>query len=231
MKSIYFTLGFIVFAISVFGENEPNNSMLQANIMAYNSSQTGTLSGSDTEDWYMLNLPQGGIYTITIKKTGAGNGTLNLYDGEKSGNPQVNYLGLNYGNSPTEGWTVTSSLLSGKYYLKVVKNSGEINYEISGTLALPAFKEDEETNDTISKAQNVQAGGTINGTLHYYAPGKGKDANDWYKMEIKTAGILKMKLYKKGAGNTTMYFRDENMVPGKMLSNFYLPNGNSPADR
>ena len=230
MKSIYFSLAFIVFAIFAYGENEPNNSPVQANTMAYNTTQTGNLSGSDTEDWYLINLPQGGVYSITIKKTGTGNGTLNLYDGEKTGNPQVNYIGLSYGSSPTEGWTLTSPLLAGKYYLKVVKNAGEINYEISGTLALPAFKEDEETNDTITKALNVQAGGTINGTLHYYAPGKGKDASDWYKMEIKTAGILKLKFHKKGSGSTTMYFRDENMVPGKMLSNFFLSYGNSPAE-
>lgn len=230
MKSIPFSLAFMVFAIYAYGENEPNNSLAQANNMVYNSTQTGNLSGTDNEDWFLINLPQGGVYTITIKKTGTGNGTLNLYDGEKTGNPQVTYIGLNYGNSPAEGWTLTFPLLSGKYYLKIVKNSGEINYEISGKLVLPAFKEDDEPNDTITKALNVQAGGTINGTLHYYAPGKGKDERDWYKVEIKTAAILKIKLHKKGAGQTTMYFRDENILPGKAISNFYLPNFNSPAE-
>ena len=143
MKSIPFSLAFIFFAIYAYGENEPNNSLVQANTMVYNTTQTGNLLGSDAEDWYLINLPQGGVYSITIKKTGTGNGTLNLYDGEKTGNPQVNYIGLSYGSSPTEGWTLTSPLLAGKYYLKVAKNSGEINYEISGTLALPAFTEDK----------------------------------------------------------------------------------------
>ncbi len=196
------------FCLIAVAETEPNNTIAEANTLAHNGSQTGTLTGTDTEDWYVINIPQGGIFTLTVNKTGAWNGTLYLYDGEKAGNPELTNMYLSFGDSPAQGWKLTIPLLAGRYYAKFLKSSDPVNYTVNASLATPAYPEDTEANDTMSTALNMPVNGTVSGILHYYKPGKGYDNKDWYKLTVPAGGILQIKYSKKGSGNSYVYFRD-----------------------
>jgi PKD repeat protein len=231
MKQILFLiLALILFPVAVFSETEPNNTLSQANILAYNGSESGTLNGTDTEDWFVINIPQGGIFTLTVKKTGAGNGNLFLYDGEKPGYPEITNIYLSGGDSPEKGWVLSVPLLSGKYYAKFLKSSDPINYQVSASLVTPAFPEDTEPNDTITTASLMPVNGSVSGNVHYYNAGKGYDLRDWYKIDVKQGGILNLKIHKKGPGYTSLRFLDGQKAGSPVISTFDLPYAESPPE-
>jgi hypothetical protein len=223
-------LWLMLFSLMAAAETEPNNTPSQANALDPAGTVNGILSGDDKEDWYVVQIPKGVTYTITITKSGAGNGTLYLLDGEMEGNPVLTSIGLNYGDSPGTGWTSGYALLAGKYYIRVIKYGAEVNYTISGSVRIPAFSEDREPNDTITSAIKLFPGEIFSGTLHYYDAGSGKDLRDWYSIKVDKSGILNLKIHKKGAGNTTFFFRDDNTTPGRPLVNQYLHYGDTPVE-
>ncbi len=208
--------------IAAFGETEPNNTLQQANTLAYNGSQSGSLTGTDTEDWFVVDLPAGGIFTLTTHKTGAGYANIYLLDGEKTGNPEIGGTALSYGNSPAEGWSVVVPLLSGRYYVKVRKSADPVDYQISASLKPPAFPEDTEPNDSLAQAALMSTSGITTGTLHYYDAGKGTDQVDWYKLTIPKGGILTLKIHKRGPGNSWLRFLDGAKKELPEVSNYYF---------
>jgi PKD repeat protein len=228
--NLFLIAALLLIQIVSYSETEPNNTMQQANNLPYNGSESGTLSGTDTEDWFVINVPSGGVFTLTVIKTGAGNGTLYLYDGDKPGIPEIKNLYMGYGDSPGNGWTLTIPVLKGKYYAKFTKSSDPVNYQVAATLNTPFYVEDFEPNDTITKALSISENGSVSGNLHYYAGGKGTDLEDWYKIQISQGGILNLKINKKGAGNTWLHFRD-GLKPGNPeISQFYTGYSDSPAE-
>ncbi len=223
-------VAFLLLCLSGRAETEPNNTLQQANNLAYNGNQSGSLTGTDIEDWFVTDLPQGGIFTLTVNKTGSGYAFLYLYDGETAGNPEIASINLPFGDSPAQGWAVSVPALGGKYYIKLLKTADPVNYQIGLSLIAPAYPEDIEPNDTVNKAGIVTAGGSISGTVHYYEAGKGYDMEDWYKLELPKGGILSLKIYKKGPGNTWIRFRDGEKPLFPELSAFYTGFSESPPE-
>jgi hypothetical protein len=231
MKSKFiFIAALILIHLAAHSETEPNNTMQQANNLAYNGNESGALSGTDTEDWFVIDIPRGGIFTLNVKKTGGGYAFLYFYDGEKAGNPEISSINLPFGDSPAQGWSLTAPVISGKYYVKVLKTADPVNYQIGASLVSPAFPEDQEPNDTISKSTVINAGGYFSGTVHYYEAGKGYDMMDWYKLVLTNGGILNLKIHKKGPGNTWIHFLDGLKTGNPEISQHYTGYGESPAE-
>ncbi|MBV6440952.1 MAG: hypothetical protein EPGJADBJ_02628 [Saprospiraceae bacterium] len=231
MKKIVFLLIVSFFtAQALKSETEPNDSPAQANILALNGAQSGTLSGADVNDWFLLSLPQGGILTLTLHKTGNGNGTLYLRDAETAGFPELSIIYIALGDSPPEGWTLTYPLLPGNYYIQINMSSEPVNYTVNSSLAVPTYTEDAEPNNTVSEALNMPPNGTVSGNVHYYGAGEGTDQQDWYKMVVPQGGILNLTIHKKGAGNTWIRFRDGELPGEPEITNYYTSYFDSPPE-
>lgn len=213
-----------------YSETEPNDNAAQANALVLTIGQPGTLTGSDLNDWFELNLTQSGILTLTFQKTGGGNGTLYFRDGEMPGNPEIFNAYLSFFESPPEGWQWTYPLLAGKYFVQLNKNTEPISYTLTATLAPSNFPEDTEPNNTLSQALTMPSNGTVSGNLHYYGAGEGTDQEDWYKMVVPQAGILKLVIHKRGGGNTWMSFKDGEMPGTPEISNYYMSYFESPPE-
>ncbi len=211
-------------------ETEPNDLATQANLIALNGSQTGNLIGTDANDWFLLNIPQGGILTLTIIKTGGGNARLYLRDAETSGFPEITNFYTGFGESPPMGWTTSYPVLPGNYYLHFERYDAPVNYTLSPTLSLSNYPQDVEPNNTVAQAQTMPVNGSVSGTLRYYGAGEGADTVDWYKMTIPQAGILHLLVHKKGPGNTWVRFLDGELGPLPEISNFYTGFGESPPE-
>ena len=206
----------IVLAFSIFqtakAETEPNDNSAQANLLVLNNTQDGTLMGADVDDWFILTVPQGGILSITVHKTGPGNARMYLLDADQVGFPEVSNLYLGYSDSPPEGWTLSYPVLPGNYYVHFFRYDPSVSYTVTPTLALSSFGQDIEPNHVSADAQNFSPTSTVGGTLRYYRPNEGTDTTDWFKMVVPQGGILNLKIHKKGPGNTWFHLLDaENM--------------------
>ncbi|MDO8368264.1 MAG: PKD domain-containing protein [Saprospiraceae bacterium] len=224
----------IVLAFSIFqtakAETEPNDNPLQANLLVLDSTQFGTLSGVDVDDWFVLAVPQGGILTFTLHKTGGGNGRMYLLDADKVGFPEISNLYLGYNDSPPEGWILSYPLLPGNYYVHFLRYDPSVTYSIKPSLALSSFGQDIEPNHVSADAQVFSPTGTVGGTLRYYRPNDGTDVTDWFKMVVPQGGILNLKIHKKGPGNTWFHLLDaENLILPE-ISNYYTGYGESPTE-
>ncbi|MBI5916687.1 MAG: PKD domain-containing protein [Bacteroidetes bacterium] len=212
------------------GETEPNDNAAQANMLAVNGSQTGTLIGSDQYDWFLLSLPQGGILALTLQKTGGGSGWMYLRDAEKTGFPELTNIYISSGDSPLEGWTLTYPLLAGNYYVQLFKNTDAINYTVISSLTPPGFAEDAEPNDTFIQALDMPVNGSISGTFQYYGAGEGQDLEDWYKLTVPQGGTLQLAIHKKSGNNGWLYFRDGEMAGLPKIYDIYLGWGDTPPE-
>jgi len=231
MKKYILLLALLVlFFRQAKSETEPNDLANQANQILLDIGQSGSLLGTDVNDWFSLNVPQGGILTLTIIKTGSGNARLYLKDAEISGFPEITNYYTGFGESPPTGWTMTYPVLPGSYYLHFERYDAPVNYTIIPSLTLSNYPQDIEPNNTVAQAQNMPVNGSVSGTLRYYGAGEGADMVDWYKMTIPQAGILHLAIHKKGYGNTWVRFLDGELGPLPEISNYYTGFGDSPAE-
>ena len=224
----------IVLAFSIFqtakAETEPNDNSAQANLLVLNNTQDGTLMGADVDDWFILTVPQGGILSITVHKTGPGNARMYLLDADQVGFPEVSNLYLGYSDSPPEGWTLSYPVLPGNYYVHFFRYDPSVSYTVTPTLALSSFGQDIEPNHVSADAQNFSPTSTVGGTLRYYRPNEGTDMTDWFKMVVPQGGILNLKIHKKGPGNTWFHLLDAENMSLPEISNYYTGYGESPVE-
>jgi PKD repeat protein len=229
-KSILLLALLGLFCQQAKSETEPNDDATQANQILLNIGQSGSLLGTDVNDWFSLNVPEGGILTLTIIKTGGGNARLYLKDAETAGFPEITNFYTGFGDSPPAGWTMTYPLLPGNYYLHFERYDAPVDYTLTPTLSVSNYPQDLEPNNASVEAQTMPVNGSVSGTMRYYGAGEGVDMVDWFKMTVPQAGILHLTIHKKGPGNTWVRFLDGELGPLPEISNFYTGYGESPTE-
>jgi hypothetical protein len=116
------------FAVTVIAETEPNNGENDAQELEGGDSEYGSLGGSDTEDWYYVELDPAARLTVTLELT-SDSGEVWLYEifeGDEEGGV---YININVHSDYREGEdTYTNDELETiKLFLRV---AGEGNYTI-----------------------------------------------------------------------------------------------------
>lgn len=212
------------------GETEPNDMAGQANLLLYQGSDTGSLSGTDMYDWFYIDLPQAGILQLTIHKTGTGNGWVYLRDGEDAALPEITNLYLSYWESPAEGWVLSYPVLPGRYYIQFKKGDYALDYRIVSNLLLPDWPDDPEPNNSAGLALTLPANGAVSGNVHYYGAGLGVDQEDWYVLDVPNGGLLQLVIHKRGTGNAWIYLRDGENAALPEITNVYTQYWESPPE-
>jgi PKD repeat protein len=229
MKKLLTILVLFFVIISVKAETEPNDNSNQSNVLTLNATLDGVLSGSDIDDWYILNIPQGGILSFTVHKTGVGNARIYMLDADRAGFPEITNMYMGYSDSPPEGWTITYPVLPGNYYFHFLRYDPSVVYTITPSLVISNFGQDNEPNHVAADAQVFSSNGTVGGTLRYYRPNDGSDVTDWFKMVVPQGAILNIKIQKKGPGNTWIRMRDAELPGLPEISSYYTGYSDSPA--
>lgn len=165
--------------------------VVQAADLAPNSSSSGTLSASHTEDWWTITTTADGSLTVNISTANASllEQDANLYDVD--GTTLLDHDGEN-------GTTSTLSfpnLLPGTYQVKVYLYSGVgASYSISNTFTAQPIANNTEPNDTQAQAATIAINTSTPGHLGYYGNGF-TDAADWFKVTTPSDGVLTISAY------------------------------------
>ena len=203
---------------------EPNNSAATAIPVPVNSAVSGTIhyneanGAVDQDDWYVVDIPQGGFLRIIADKRGTGNGWLYILDGENAALPELSNMYFQYFESPPEGWQIYYPALKGRYYLRIGNGDGIVNYRLQVDLIPPAYPEDPEPNDNRLTALPMTLNDTVSGLIGYYRPNYGVDKTDWYVWKAPENGLLKFVFSKKGFSNGNLRLLDTN---GEIASYYF----------
>lgn len=205
---------------------EPDNTAGTALPLPVNGDVTGNVHyygaglGVDVEDWYVLDVPKGGLLQLVIHKRGAGNAWIYLRDGENIALPEITNVYTQYWESPPEGLLLSYPVLAGRYYVQVANGGGIVNYQIKSTLTPPGWPEDPEPNDDMSTAQPFPINDSISGLVGYYKVNSGPDPADWYVLNVPERGMLRFVMAKTGFSNANVRLRDANAEIGSAYLGF-----------
>ncbi len=176
-------------------DKEPNNNIMQADILNLNDSTQGHVgyyynNQRDTTDWYKVTTNEDGLLRITFDNSGNVDAkTVLLYD--TLGNPLLN--GVNVGNGIGE--MNTDGLAAGTYYIQIKGTSGLSTefgpYTLSDTLLLPGKANDKEPNNIITQAIRLKLNDSTQGHIGYYYNNQ-RDTTDWYKVTTNSDGLLRI---------------------------------------
>ncbi len=205
-KLLLFTLlccGFI-YNTAKANETEPNDTKAQANTLALNGSNAGTIGSATDVDWYKVTTNGDGRIDLTLNVSNGLYAWFVLYDND--GTTQLNAQNTN--------GTLTYSqdgLATGTYYIKVYPYySGQMPvYAISNTLTKPAQANDAELNDTKAQAITLPLNSTVTGHTDYYYKNH-RDSADWYKLTTNSDGLIRLRLTSANNQYVWAYLYDQD---------------------
>lgn len=186
-----FISGLILFAflfslpLTVFSENEPNNTIETANVLPLDGNISGTFSAADnSSDYFKLTTTVDGKLTVQVTADPglcvalyflSETGLFTLYNNGTCGSG-------NYSNTIT-----VNNLAAGVYYVEAT-NYGNGNYSISNTFVAASLSNDPEPNDEVLTAMLIAPNSEKGGHLGFRKVNT--DYYDYYKITTTTDGKL-----------------------------------------
>jgi hypothetical protein len=171
--------------LSGYSENEPNNSLETANVLALDGNISGSFSAADnSSDYFKLTTTVDGKLTVTV--TADAGLCVSLYFLSETGL----YTLYNNGSCGTGNYSNTitvNNLAAGLYFLEAT-NSGYGNYSISNTFVPASLSNDTEPNDEVLTALTIAPNSSKIGHLGFRKVNT--DYYDYYKLTTTTDGKL-----------------------------------------
>ena len=179
-------------------DKEPNSSYQTAQMLDINTTTTGHLGyysrkTTDDFDWYKVDMPADGTFTITLEtsmaKGNAPGSYMALYDQDNMAN-DIAYLWMDSGKE----YTIVRELAKGTYYIKLQRWYGDriYSYKLTTNIEQSILTNDEtpdNNNDMMQNAKVLALGGSTTGHLGYYVNGYTDNA-DWYTVTTTQDGEL-----------------------------------------
>lgn len=207
MKIYYFLLT-ACFCMLMFSaravESEPNNTRAQANVLALNGNNSGTVAVGGDEDWYRVTTNSDGKLEIGLSPTTGKYTWVFLYD-----NNGTTLLGSSYS---TSAFTVSQDGLSpGTYYvmIRTYYSTETSPYNITNTLTSATPANDLEPNNSRAQANNLPVNNSKTGHVGFYYNNL-RDSSDWYKITTTQDGVIKLNLTSHNGKYTYIYLYDND---------------------
>ncbi|HLP17925.1 MAG TPA: hypothetical protein VK470_16800, partial [Bacteroidota bacterium] len=190
-RVLFFIVVFSIVSLSAYAETEPNNTPAQANALAANSSDAGTLNiNGDVVDWYKVTLPSDGALIIATLSS-AGLEIDNAIFDQNGTTLLASYL---HGGTHVEDTTEVFNLLAGTYYVRTLCYSGSGSYTITSKFIATQFPNDAELNDSLKFANAFTLNSSATGHLGFYGNGN-TDGVDWRKVVTNADGKFVIATY------------------------------------
>ena len=201
---VAFLLSLCAWNLANAAETEPNDSRAQANTLALNGNNTGSIGTSTDLDWWKVTTNSDGKLDVTITVSNGLYIWCQIYDNDGSTLLSQQYTSGNI--------TVSKDgLAAGTYYVKLYPYySGEKpNYTIANTLTVPAQANDDEPNNTTGQANVLPLNNKKTGHINYYYNGA-TDSEDWYKVTTTEDGRLRLTMASANGQNVWAYLFDND---------------------
>lgn len=185
-------------------ESEPNNTWDQANTLALNGSNNGSIKPAADVDWWKVKTNGDGKLSLTLTPLSGTYTYVELYD-------TLGTIKL-AGNDGNSVFSISADgLAQGTYYLKVycVYNTDTSSYLISNTLTKPTQANDAEPDSTKALALTLPLNGSVTGHVGYYFKNR-RDTSDWYKVTTNKDGLLRLSLTPANGQYTYVTLYDHN---------------------
>lgn len=190
--------------LPALAETEPNNDPSTANVLALNGSDSGTLGGTDVDDWWKVTIPADGRLYIETNSDATVEIDLSLYD--LNGTNQIASYDISWG---TKESTHRNDLLPGTYYVQVHRYSGSGSYTILSQYAVPSLPNDPEPNDSVDAAVALSLNGSATGHLGFYG-NDFTDFGDWWILTTNVDGKLLVSTLSDSTLEIDLYLYDED---------------------
>ena len=204
MLLVALTLGF---SSALFADTEPdNNDYTGADALAEGDTASGSMTGSDGQDWYQIVTTQDGTIAVSLEYIGAESSYqyFQLYDNDgaiylSSGETEYDY------GSPGAAVIYVDRLAAGTYYIKVYKGI-DGDYNLSYSVSTPAQDNDPEPNGTTETAIPLTLGNAVDGHINFRYNGGDIDQDDYYVVTTTEDGTLSVSLEFVSADGNYAYF-------------------------
>jgi uncharacterized protein (DUF2141 family) len=192
-------------------DKENNDNYIKASEIKLNSEITGHIASfldntqQDKVDWYKISLKEDGILNIKSTHCKGQEIELHLYgkDGDNQDPIQSQWTG---NNSIRE---ISASLVEGTYYIKVnSENSGD--YQLKNEFIKASLKNDTEDNSMYMDAEELKLNSKVTGHIAHINEYCNIDKSDWYKLDIKKRGKLKLDVEHTGGQEVELYLYGED---------------------
>lgn len=136
------------------------------------------VGSSDTQDYYKLSFSDSALFTASLTGLSA-DADMQLLDGTGT-------LLVKSSNYNTANESISKTLASGTYYVRVYQYSGDTSYQLSltGTAVPPRY-------DTLATARSL---GTLSGAQSFSGSVNSSDTQDYYKFSLLTSTPFSAKL-------------------------------------
>ena len=225
MKHFFFPLKLLsiilitfIFTLDINAETEPNNDVASANSISLNSTTNGSLSSSDTEDFFKINISQDGRLSILDNVTTTIAYNIYLYDAD--GTTQIQSY---YRPADNSGTRIAVNLSPGNYYIRLNRSGyDDGNYTINPKFE--AFSGDNEPNDTYTSADILNLNQQNSGNLGSRRNGIW-DKSDYWKITIVEDGRLSINDDTESELSYNIYLYDDDGTT--LIRSYYRPADNS----
>lgn len=198
------------------GNNSPGTT---TDLLNPTGSQSGTLSTTDQNDYYQINLTADGKLTFNLSNVSNEYMYVYLYDA--NGTSQ---LGTTNGYAGAGISFSRDGLSAGTYYILV--NSGQAtSYTISSAFQAPGYANDTEDNDTPSQALTLNNNVNAEGHVKFHENGGSTDDSDYYIYTTTEDGNITVNLINDNNGYCYIYLLDNNGSTIIATTNGYASSG------
>ena len=192
------------FQVNADVEPGNNTSGTTTDLLSPTGSQSGTLSPTDQNDFYQINLSADGKLTFSLSN--ATNEYMYVYLYDANGTTQ---LGSTNGYAGSAIGFSRDGLSAGTYYIQV-NCAQATSYSISSSFQAPGFANDVEINDTPAQALTLNNNVNAEGHIKFYKNGGSTDDNDYYIYTTTQDGNITINLMNDNNGYCYVYLLDND---------------------
>lgn len=166
--------------MAVLADTEPNDDLASAETIQTGKLYSGTLSSTDTKDYYKVHIESGKKVTITF--TAKSTSSMYLWFAAPDGT-EINEIDSQGGIASTLGYALASETPAGDYYLLAYYTIGDYSFEVNVTDQNDAGSGRDVGPDILS-AYVVSAGTVYSGEI------MDEDSVDFYKVWVGSGKII-----------------------------------------
>jgi len=199
----------------VTNDVEPNNTPATALTIAEGGNVSGHIrfrvngGGFDEDDYYQLTTTQDGTISLSLEYIGLNSNYAYFYLYDSDGTTFLAGAGTDYDYGTTGATTQTiAGLAAGTYYVRVNDGNFAGGYILSASVITDGIPNDAEPNDVMATAIPIETNSTVQGHIDYRNNGGSHDEDDYYQIELNSAGAMTMSLEiaSTNAGQYTYFY-------------------------